>query len=159
MAELIVRPMNEADIPIIAAWMPALPLWRRYGVTVESATRLFERSMQQDILLTADLPGEAVACGLLRCIRRGAFNLSPYVSALGVQAEYQNRRIGAALLRQVEQEVADSSADVFLLTSEFNQDAQRFYRRQGYTQVGAIADYIMPGVTELIFRKRLLART
>ncbi len=155
MSDLIVRLMAEADIPIVAAWMPTLPLWQRYGVTVESATRLFERSISQDLVLTADIPGEATACGLLRCIRRGAFNLSPYISALGVQAEFQNRHIGAALLSMAEQVVSDTSADVFLLTSEFNQDAQRFYRRQGYTQIGAIADYIVPGVTELIFRKRL----
>lgn len=158
MSDLIVRPMAEADIPLVAAWMPTLPLWQRYGVTVESATRLFEQSMNQHILLTADIPGEATACGLLRCIRRGAFNLSPYVSALGVQAEFQNRHVGAAMLSRAEQMVAENSTDVFLLTSEFNLDAQRFYQRQGYESIGAIADYIVPGITELIFRKRLPAR-
>jgi ribosomal protein S18 acetylase RimI-like enzyme len=44
---------------------------------------------------------------------------------------------------------------VFLLTSDFNEDAQAFYRRLGYQQVGAIPDYVVPGITELIFYKRL----
>jgi ribosomal protein S18 acetylase RimI-like enzyme len=159
MSDPIVRPMTVTDIPVVAAWMPALPLWQRYGVTVESATRMFERAIaQDDIVLTADIPDEATACGLLRCLRRGAFGLSPYVSTLGVQAGYQNRRIGAALLNEAERVASEASADLFLLASDFNTDAQRFYRRQGYTQIGAIADYVVPGVTELIFRKRLSVR-
>ena len=46
------------------------------------------------------------------------------------------------------------SADVFLLVSDFNTTAQAFYRRLGYEQVGAIPGYVVPGITELIFRKR-----
>jgi ribosomal-protein-alanine N-acetyltransferase len=42
-----------------------------------------------------------------------------------------------------------------LLCSDFNTEAQRFYRRAGYEQVGALPDYVVPGVAELIFRKRL----
>jgi len=43
--------------------------------------------------------------------------------------------------------------NVFLLVSGFNRRAQAFYRRQGYTKVGAIPDYVVPGITEYLFRK------
>lgn len=156
MTDVMIRDMTDEDMPIVAAWMPTLPLWQRYGVTVDSAAHLFERARRAgDIVLTADLPGEATACGLLRCIPRGAFGLSAYVSALGVQAGYQGRQIGAALLSAAEDRVRETAADLFLLTSDFNLDAQRFYRRQGYEQIGAIPGYVVPDVTELIFRKRL----
>jgi hypothetical protein len=46
------------------------------------------------------------------------------------------------------------SSDLFLLVSDFNHDAQRFYQRQGYQQIGAIPGYVLPDVSELIFRKR-----
>ena len=46
------------------------------------------------------------------------------------------------------------ASDVFLLVSDFNHVAQAFYRRLGYVQVGAIPDYVVSGVTELVFRKR-----
>ena len=58
-----------------------------------------------------------------------------------------------ALLTEVESQA--KSRDLFLLTSDFNEGAQRFYRRMGYTQIGAIPSYVVPDVTELIFRKQL----
>ncbi len=47
------------------------------------------------------------------------------------------------------------SRDIFLLVSDFNHDAQRFYNRLGYQQVGKLDDYVMQGVSELVFRKRV----
>jgi hypothetical protein len=44
---------------------------------------------------------------------------------------------------------------VFLLVTDSNSSAQRFYRRLGYTHIGAIPDYVVPGITELIFFKKL----
>jgi len=41
------------------------------------------------------------------------------------------------------------------LCSDFNTDAQRYYEKHGYSRVGAIPDYVVPGITELIYRKRL----
>ena len=45
--------------------------------------------------------------------------------------------------------------DLFLLVSDFNTDAQRFYQRLGFQQVGLLEDYVIPGVGELIYRKRV----
>ena len=61
--------------------------------------------------------------------------------------------MGAALLQEVEARA--TSSDLFLLVSHFNEGAQRFYRRMGYEQIGAIPGYVLPDVTELIFRKVL----
>ena len=38
--------------------------------------------------------------------------------------------------------------------SDFNAAAQAFYGRLGYEQIGTIPGYVVPGVSELIFRKR-----
>jgi len=47
--------------------------------------------------------------------------------------------------------IGREAPSVFLLASDFNEDAQAFYRRLGYQQVGAIPDYVVPGITELIY--------
>jgi len=42
-----------------------------------------------------------------------------------------------------------------LLVSDLNAPAQHFYQAHGYHEVGALTDYVCPGITELIYRKRL----
>ncbi len=62
---------------------------------------------------------------------------------------------GTRLLRAFEAEVARESRHAFLLVSDFNQGAQRFYQRHGYARVGALPGLVLPDVAELIYWKRL----
>lgn len=72
---------------------------------------------------------------------------------VGVAPDTQHQGIGAALMDSAEQVLFRSAKDVILLVSDFNLGAQRFYQRRGYQQVGALPDYVLPGVAELIYRK------
>jgi ribosomal protein S18 acetylase RimI-like enzyme len=104
-------------------------------------------------LLTAD--SISPACGFAWAIPRGTFGRNPYLRLIGVRGEFAGRGIGARLLGEIERKAAEASSDLFLLVSDFNEGGQRFYKRQGYEQIGAIPGYVLPEVTELIFRKRL----
>ncbi len=42
-----------------------------------------------------------------------------------------------------------------LLISDYNTRAQSFYLRCVYIQAGVLTDYVLPGVDELLFWKRL----
>ena len=150
-----IRPMLAQDVPVIAHWMIELPLWQRYGVTEVGASAQFGEALEHtnDLLLVAEAKSDGFACGFAQCLHGGAFGRSDYLRLIGVCADYVGEGIGAALLTEVEAQ--SRSSDLFLLTSDFNEGAQRFYRRMGYEQVGAIPGYVVPDVTELIFRKRL----
>ena len=147
---MTIRLMLPTDVPLIAHWMVQLPLWQRYGVTEASATTQFSNALRANDLLLVS--GDDL-CGFAWCLRGGAFGRSDYLRLIGVRADCTGQGIGAALLADVENR--SQSRDLLLLVSDFNEGAQRFYRRMGYEQIGAIPGYVLPDVAELIFRKRL----
>lgn len=150
-----IRRMTLQDIPILAEWMVTIPLWRRYGLTVNRSIEGFEKALRDgDILQVADV-GDGRACGFAWAMIGGAFGRSVYLRQIGVRADTTSQGIGAKLLDNVEQVAVALSDGLFLLVSDFNTDAQRFYQRQGYQQIGRIPGYVLPDVDELIFWKRL----
>ncbi len=154
MTAITIREMTSDDIPIIAAWMVSVPLWQRYGLTAERAAVSFSAGLQRgEWLLVGD--ADRPACGFAWIMPQGVFGRSPYLKQIGVQPDVTNSGLGGLLLAEAERRAAQVADDLFLLTSDFNDAAQRFYIRHGYTQVGAVADYVIPNVTELMFRKRL----
>lgn len=147
-----IRRMNPEDALPTAQWMAQMPLWQRYMVTPERASASFIEALQGgDVVLVAEVAG--VVYGFAWCVPGGAFGRSDYLRLIGVRSECAGQRIGAALLREVEARA--TSRDLILLVSDFNEAAQRFYRRMGYQQIGAIPGYVLPDVTEFIFCKRL----
>ncbi|MCC7447040.1 MAG: GNAT family N-acetyltransferase [Anaerolineae bacterium] len=156
MRRVTIRPMTAADIEPCATLMAKSPLWQRYGVTVASASARFESALRDGgIILVAD-GGDNQPLGFIWVVLRGAFNRSGYIPLIGVNAHQRGGGIGQQLLDAAEDRARQTAIhDMFLLCSDFNVDAQRFYQRQGYAQVGAIPDYVIPGITELIFHKRL----
>ena len=152
-----VRSLREADLEPLTAWMITLPLMQRYGLTTEAALRQFQTARSRgDTLITAvddaDFP-----VGFAWMMPTGAFGRSPYLRLIGVQPNRSDQGIGTRLLDAVESLAWSYSDALFLLVSDFNLGAQRFYERQGYTRVGALADYVVPGVTELIYWKHRVA--
>ena len=151
-----VRPMTTGDIGIVATWMAATPLWQRYGLNEADVWLELEAALKRaELLLVADVGADGVACGMAWCVLNGAFARSAYLRLFGVRREYNGQGIGTALLVEIERHVSEVCDTLFLLTSDFNSPAQQFYQQQGYQQVGALPNYVLPDVAELIFWKRL----
>ena len=151
------RPMVESDIGPLARLMAQTPLWQRYGLTEESAARRLREGLDQGAAIAvAEVAGapDHEPAGFVWYAERGAFNRSGYIVLLGVRPDVRGQGIGRALLEHAEAVLFARSLDVFLLVSDFNRDAQRFYVRLGYQFVGAIPDYVAPGITEMILFKR-----
>lgn len=156
MDSIHVRPMTSDDIPTVAAWMVQTPLWQRYQLTVERAKKNFENAFERhEVLLVADVGEDNPGCGFAWCLPQGGFGRSMYLRLIGVRQDRARAGVGAALLRGAEEEALKVGNELFLLVSDFNIDAQRFYQRQGYSQIGAIPGYVLPDVTELLYWKQL----
>jgi GNAT superfamily N-acetyltransferase len=169
---VVVRAATGADLPALgplSAAVASQPLLQRYGVTPAGLLAQLRRIVEHadaghsgsapdstaETLLLAHDPQSATPCGLARFCRRGQLGAGGYLNLLALHPGYEGRGIGTSLLRAVEQEVLSHSAILFLLTSDFNTGAQRFYARHGYTHAGALPEFARPGITEQIFWKRL----
>ena len=108
-------------------------------------------SLKNTSWVVAEIGGDPV--GLAWVIPDGMFGRSPYLRTIGVHPDSPGRGIGSALLRAVEDRVRP--ALLFLLTSDFNTGAQRLYERHGYTHIGTVPGYVVPGVDELLYLKRV----
>ncbi len=131
------------------------PLWQRYGVTPDSAAAHLQAGLRDHAVILVAADGGGNPLGFVWLVRRGVFDLSGYIRWIVVLSSQRGSGVGRHLLAAAEDDVRQTSRDIFLLCSDFNLDAQRFYERNGYARVGALPDYVLPGVAELIYRKRL----
>ena len=151
---MTIRPLADADVPSLAAGLAALPLMLRYGRTEARLAADLRASLARgDGLLVAEEGG--ALRGVVWFLRSGTLGMGGYLRLLAVLGGAQGGGTGAALLAAFEAEVAKASAHAFLLVSDFNDGAQRFYVRNGYVRVGAMPRLVLPDVDELVFWKRL----
>jgi ribosomal protein S18 acetylase RimI-like enzyme len=151
---MTVRPLVAADVAPLAGALAALPLMRRYRRDAEALARDLASALTGgDGLLVADDGGGAR--GLAWFQPRGTLGLGGYLRLIAVPPGRERHGTGAALLAAFERAVAASSRHAFLLVSDFNAEARRFYERHGYRHVGTLRALVLPDVDELLYWKRL----
>jgi ribosomal protein S18 acetylase RimI-like enzyme len=149
-----VRPILPGEVASLAGALASLPLLRRYGRAAGAlAGDLAAALARGERLLVADAGGGLR--GLAWFLPAGTFALGGYLRLVAVLPGSQGSGVGAALLAAFEAEVAAASRHAFLLVSDFNEGAQRFYERHGYARCGALPGLVLPEVAELVYWKRL----
>lgn len=152
----MIRPVEAADVPALAAGLAELPLLRRYGRSAPTLEATLEAARARgEGLLVADERGAPE--GLAWFFTSGTLALGGYLRLLAVLEPYQGRGLGAQLLAAYEAETARASAHSFLLASASNAGAHRFYERQGYRRVGLLPSLVVAGEDEALYWKRLRA--
>jgi ribosomal protein S18 acetylase RimI-like enzyme len=156
-----VRSMRAGDVEACAHIVAGDPLWHRYGISMPRARRLLGGAVRSRLGLSrARAAGElAVAhhgadvLGFIWFRLEGTFHHSGYVRWIAVAPQARGRAVGARLMRHAEERIFRRGPNVYLLVSDFNVKAQAFYRKLGYVKVGALRDYVVPGITERVYRK------
>ena len=128
-------------------------LGEKYFSSPGSAENAILEGIRQGNLYVALIGKECV--GFTYIIPKGAFHSFPYLHIIAVKEEYRDRGIGKALLDYSEQIAFEMADKLFLVVADYNPDAKRFYERNGYQQVGEIADLYRPGITEHMMVKNL----
>ena len=135
-----------------ASLMASSEPWRTLGRDLAACTASLADGPGSELLI-ARSAGAAV--GFLFVRLRGLAG-SPYLASIAVVPEARGRRIGEHLIAHLERAVTPAR-HLFLCVSSFNTEAQRFYARLGFKQVGELPDYLIDGASELLLCKRLHA--
>jgi GNAT superfamily N-acetyltransferase len=80
----------------------------------------------------------------------------PYLQFLGMLPGRQGRGLGKAVLHWIESEArAAAQRNLWVLASDFNAGALRFYEREGFARIAALDALVAEGRAEILLRKRL----
>lgn len=161
-ASLRIRPLRVTDLDPCARLIAADPLWKRYQITLARARRLLQevlaatrrgggRTSEAGEFAVAHSRGQVV--GFIWFRLNGTFHHSGYVRWIGVAPHVRGQGVGAKLMAYAERKIFSRGPNVFLMVSAFNTGAQKFYKRLGYTEIGAVPNYAIRGITERLFRK------
>jgi ribosomal protein S18 acetylase RimI-like enzyme len=151
----MIRDATPADADVLATRLGGLPLLARYGMSAADLARRLRDAMTrgEGVLVACDDSGPVAFAWFLT---GGTFGVGGYLRLIAVAPEHQSKQLGAALLDEVEARVRAAGArSLFLLVSDFNQAAQRFYAAHGYAHSGRLEKFVRDDVDELIFWKRL----
>ena len=91
--------------------------------------------------------------GFMGVIHNGCFRKFSYLSLIAVKESHRSKGVGRKLLGTFERIGFEKADRVFLLVSDFNTNAQRFYQRLGYQKVGEIPDLFKTGISEHVMIK------
>lgn len=130
-----------------AQLMSSLEPWRTLGRSFAASLDIVRDATRETYLAMSG--DERVGFVILSVV--GPF--VGYLQTLCIVPERRGQGLGSALLELAEERIFSLSPNVFLCVSSFNRDARRLYERSGYVYVGELADYLVEGHSELLYRK------
>jgi len=145
-----IRRLENADeAEACARMMAGSEPWITLGRDYEASLKIVSDPSHEVYL--AFLDGEIV--GFVVISMTGAF--IGYVKSICTAPEWRGRGVGSRLMSFVEDRVFREAPNVFICVSDFNEDAQRLYRRLGYEVIGELKDYLVSGKSEVLMRKTI----
>ena len=121
--------------------------WITLGRGYDACLRVIQDSTRE--VYVAE--NESGLAGFIVVCMTGAF--VGYIQTVLVAPGEQGKGIGSKLVAHAEDRIFSESPNSFLCVSSFNAGARRLYERLGYRYVGELADYLVRGHSELLFRK------
>ncbi len=145
-----IREMRNQDLKELAMLTAADPLFSQYGMTESTARKTFRGALKNKdaSVKVAIIQGEIA--GFAYFVKRASFMRSGYLRLIGVSIRFQGRGIGKRLMRAMEAEIQGPQG-IFLLVTQSNRKARKFYESLGYRKVGVLCGYIRTGINECIY--------
>jgi len=130
---------------MMAANDPWITLEMNYGNCLEA----FDGACKETYVLEI----ESEIAGFIILQVCGTFN--GYVQTICIDEKYRNRGLGKMLIRFAEEKIYQSSPNVFMCVSAFNEGAAKLYYSLGFEKIAVLKDFIKIGFDELLLRKTI----
>lgn len=163
-ADISIGDARLCDLESCAAIACESEIGRRYRFDRETLAGSMRRALESGAIIaaarSAASPGSAASgvpgpiIGFAWIDPRGAFGSTPYLKLIAVDERARSGGVGAALLAEFERRAPPKARMLTLLVSDFNAGAIAFYERHGFARAGALPDFAMDGVTEILMTKR-----
>ena len=145
----IVQVSTEKEKTACAEMMAASEPWITLGISMDHIMNSLNDPLFE--VYAAYLKDELV--GTMVIHTKGSF--SGYLKSIAVKAGRSGKQLGEKMMEFIENEIFPTNKNLFLCVSSFNQDAQRFYLKLGYEQIGVLKDYLVEGHDEILMRKTI----
>ena len=149
---LAVRAMALEDVPACAEVIDGLGFFQDYGLSGGAVAALLTDALATPGRVLRVAEAEGAIQGFAWVVREGAFDRSAYLRLIAVLDDARGAGVGRALMDALEADLLSETGLVVLVT-ETNGAARGFYERLEYRLVGALPDYVKPGVCECIYFK------
>lgn len=144
-----IRQYKPDDRPAIVAMLASSEPWKKLGYTDADWKKLFDPlpAGREGFVIESD--GAVSGFALLR----QKFLMGDYLELLVVAPSARGKGLGSALLKHVEGLVFARVRNLFACVSDFNAEARRFYKKNGYQEIGPMPNFLIPGSAEVLLRK------
>ncbi len=126
-------------------------LWNAYYKDSSALDLVIDAIRRKEIYVALNKNENCI--GFMGIVPKGGFGQFPFLSILAVKKRYRNKNIGKQLLDTFETLAFKGNDCSFVLCSDFNKEAQKFYKKHKYIECGKIPGLFKPGITELIYIK------
>lgn len=145
-------PLPASQAEALGTAFAAIDPWASYAYPASAITSYLAGAEPSGVRLLLQVDGTvAGAVGLQPSWLRG-----PYIRFLGILPPFQRRGLGSAILAWIEAETRQQpERNLWVVASQINTDAIRFYERHGFDQAAVFDALVYDGRDEILLRKRL----
>jgi len=145
---IAIRPLaHDAEAEFCARMMEQSEPWQSLGTAYDALFDLMRNPARERYVATLD----SRIAGFVVINMSGT--LAGYIQTICVAPGNRSSGIGKLLMTHAEARIFRDTPNVFLMVSDFNASARRFYERLGYQSIGAIPEYLIAGRAEILMRK------
>jgi len=151
MTDPIMRSMTADDRAAVIELLAGSDPWKRLGY----------QTTDWDSYFTPLPPGrdsyvveqDSRVAGI--AVIRQKFLRGDYLELFGVADRARGTGLGGRLLAHVETLVFARVNNLFACVSDFNDQGRRFYKKQGYQEIGPMPNFLVSGSAEILLRKTI----